>query len=382
MRAIYYNAYEYDSSAEPLLTIIFDILRQNKDIDFKDPTKEKGIINKVYKVFNNLNLKASFNFAPVLATSADPFLNNLANLNPTISIEPKLEKKTKESMLDIIDLEKKFENNFKEMLEGLLGTNEKLIIFIDELDRCNPKFAVKLLERVKTYFKDDKFIFVFSTNLDQLQHTIKKYYGLGFDAYYYLQKFFNFYFELPEIDIDKYIDYYIRIIPENNNTYRDQGIREILKIFNFNFRDCERYFNLLKDVYSIEIDDTRTFHGKGRRLFTEILFPLLLALKIKKTDIYKKITSGNGKQEFIELCNESENIKWYINYCLSEQKNDDPYNEKITFSNNDLEEIYDFTFKNKEKNFNYSDPKNNLLQRVFANDLKGWLSYLGKTTPY
>ena len=34
------------------------------------------------------------------------------------------------------------------------GQYEKLVIFIDELDRCKPSFAVELLEIIKHYFTD------------------------------------------------------------------------------------------------------------------------------------------------------------------------------------------------------------------------------------
>ena len=66
----------------------------------------------------------------------------------------------------------------------------KLVIFIDELDRCNPAYAVKLLEQIKHYMEDDRIIFVFSVNINQLQHTIKHYYGNNFNATKYLDRFF------------------------------------------------------------------------------------------------------------------------------------------------------------------------------------------------
>ena len=80
---------------------------------------------------------------------------------------------------------------YNDKIADLLNTisNGKVIIFIDELDRCKPTYAVKLLERVKRYFNGDNYISVYSINMQQLQHTIKKFYGVDFDAHKYLDRF-------------------------------------------------------------------------------------------------------------------------------------------------------------------------------------------------
>ena len=70
---------------------------------------------------------------------------------------------------DIISIEE-LKNTFKELLEDVkIEKANKLVIFIDELDRCNPSFAIKLLERIKHFFYDDRFIFVFSTDVYKRQ---------------------------------------------------------------------------------------------------------------------------------------------------------------------------------------------------------------------
>lgn len=76
---------------------------------------------------------------------------------------------------------------------------EKLVIFIDELDRCKPSFAIEMLERIKHYFDDERIIFVVSLNKEQLIHTISNYYGSEFDATRYLNRFFDISVNLPEI---------------------------------------------------------------------------------------------------------------------------------------------------------------------------------------
>lgn len=88
---------------------------------------------------------------------------------------------------------------------------------MDELDRCRPSFAVEMLERIKHYFEDDRIIVVVSVNKDQLIHTIGNYYGQGFDATRYLNKFFDENIDLPEID-----DYSKRVIQSYSTNKKDK----------------------------------------------------------------------------------------------------------------------------------------------------------------
>jgi predicted KAP-like P-loop ATPase len=69
-----------------------------------------------------------------------------------------------------------------------------LIIFVDELDRCKPSFAVKLLEQIKHYFLLQNVTFVFSTNILELSKTISKFYGNDFQGDKYLNRFFDLFF--------------------------------------------------------------------------------------------------------------------------------------------------------------------------------------------
>lgn len=75
-----------------------------------------------------------------------------------------------------------------------------MFIFVDELDRCRPDFALRLLEGVKHLFDAQGVCFVFSTNLAQLQESAKAVYGAGFDGYRYFKRFFAFEYRLPDPD--------------------------------------------------------------------------------------------------------------------------------------------------------------------------------------
>ena len=89
--------------------------------------------------------------------------------------------------------------------KGTSGWKSPMYVFIDELDRCRPTYAIELLETVKHLFEIKGMVFVIATNTDQLQHSIKAVYGTGFDASRYLDRFFNYGAQLPLMDVGSYI---------------------------------------------------------------------------------------------------------------------------------------------------------------------------------
>lgn len=97
---------------------------------------------------------------------------------------------------------------FKDKLSRLIATlqsEEKhtklpLFIFIDELDRCRPTYAIELLEAVKHLFGVPGVYFVVATNLEQLGHSIRAVYGEQFDSERYLKRFFDQEYLLPSPD--------------------------------------------------------------------------------------------------------------------------------------------------------------------------------------
>ena len=88
---------------------------------------------------------------------------------------------------------KEFRNKLQEMAAALSTPvrNRPVVIFIDELDRCRPTYAIELLEVAKHLFSVDNMVFVLAVNREQLAHSVKAVYGSGFDANGYLNRFFN-----------------------------------------------------------------------------------------------------------------------------------------------------------------------------------------------
>lgn len=127
---------------------------------------------------------------------------------------------------------------------------DRLVVFIDELDRCKPDFAVRFLERIKHYLMlDDRVIFVFSINREQLEETIKHLYGYGFDSHRYLDRFFDLNIELPAADVDKFCSY----IDENSKSGGDHAFftyyKNMTEYFNMSLREMTKYFSAMNILY-------------------------------------------------------------------------------------------------------------------------------------
>ena len=84
-----------------------------------------------------------------------------------------------------------FANTLKEMTDpdGDGKPQNKLVIIVDELDRCRPDYALALLETIKHFFAVDGVHFVLGVNLKELENSVRARYGEKCDAKVYLQKF-------------------------------------------------------------------------------------------------------------------------------------------------------------------------------------------------
>jgi hypothetical protein len=87
--------------------------------------------------------------------------------------------------------------------------NEKpVVFFIDELDRCNPHYSVKVLERVKHFFNVHGIVFVLSIDKEQLESSIKGYYGSDhINAKEYLRRFIDLEYQIPKPNKQMFIEY-------------------------------------------------------------------------------------------------------------------------------------------------------------------------------
>lgn len=83
-------------------------------------------------------------------------------------------------------------SNIKKIKNFFNNNNDKIIILVDEIDRCLPKYGVKTLERLYLLFKDaPNFVIVIANDKSKMEISIEKAFGYkSIDNY--LEKFIDY----------------------------------------------------------------------------------------------------------------------------------------------------------------------------------------------
>ena len=183
-RTIYFNAWETDYVSDPLIALLGELKEVLGDTDkFK----------KVSSTVSKLAIGAAKSIAKhKLGVDVDYISEPINDLIDGYSKQKKTLSDFKKALIEYV---------------AFIDDNEKtpVIFIIDELDRCNPHFAVKVLERVKHLFDIPNIIFVLPISKKQLEYSIQGFYGSDkIDAANYLRRFIDLEYELPKPDYDQF----------------------------------------------------------------------------------------------------------------------------------------------------------------------------------
>lgn len=292
---IYYDAWDNDNVEDPILSLIYSITKSlhsknyftiNPNIWEKIKDFVKSISKSVTVQYTKNSILLDKNESFSVCLNGDKFIESLEN-NKKIDLLGDL-KKQDELRIHI--------NNFFDVL--LPERGDRLVIFIDELDRCKPTYAIKLLERIKHYFNQEKITFVFSTNIKELNKTVCNYYGQGFSADRYLDRFFNLKLQLPKVDTKTYFDY-LEVF--NNFGYNEAILREVVLYTNLELREISRFisFYYFARNYYHGYNYPQKPENEAFNFCIDYILPLMIAIKMTDSDLYETFMLGN-ETEFFE----------------------------------------------------------------------------------
>jgi hypothetical protein len=92
-----------------------------------------------------------------------------------------------------------FEAQFRDVVKEYVGENGRLVIFIDDLDRCLPENALTVLESLKLYLDNANCVFFIGLDKRVIEQAVKqRYKDLNVTGKEYIEKMIQLNFFLPE----------------------------------------------------------------------------------------------------------------------------------------------------------------------------------------
>ena len=186
--AIYFSAWENDYIEQPFVSFSAEILKYfNKSQTVKKRNLKKTALSIKELI---LNLAKSTSTTYGINVFGNEISTNVNNKEAISAVEKFLN-----NFIERDDYLISFKKTLKSFIEEL--PNHKLVIIVDELDRCRPDYAMKTLEIIKHFFDVEGLFIIVPTNIRSLQRSVKALYGIddenSSDTSYenYINKFFS-----------------------------------------------------------------------------------------------------------------------------------------------------------------------------------------------
>lgn len=157
------------------------------------------------------------------------------------------------------------EDNVKELKETLgklVSSNDsRLVILIDELDRCLPSYAMELLNTARHLFDVPGIVIILGINRAELEYRVQKVYGQSCDASTYLRRFVDLSVSLGGPPAERVSGYLtgvfddVNLDPENDTTTNE--LKEALAFRiqhsndNASLRDIEQMVHHVDQIFSL-----------------------------------------------------------------------------------------------------------------------------------
>lgn len=205
------------------------------------------------------------------------------------------------------------EQDVDEFVNDIL--NEKgntAVLFIDELDRCRPEYAVRLLGDIKNLFENKRLIIVYSADLQELANAVRGFYGEDFSAQKYLERFYDFRFDFTPISRTQY--FYETIESNAPSNRYDNIVKELTDAHSETLRGMNRI--------KPKIDDARKMALRSRNCGSDIMFiescllPVLIFLSYEFPAIWKEIDGEGAASHILIMGSKSFSFVKYLDEAI------------------------------------------------------------------
>lgn len=305
---IYFNAWEDDHFENPILPILASIANAADEQSVKGGKDfGKGVIGAIEAAASLIGYGGDIN-GVIENFSGTDFLEQYKN-------------------------EKELRGKIDELIKtNLPEVADRAIIFIDELDRCRPEFAIKVLEQTKTLFQQDNIVVVYSTDITQLAHSLQGVYGPRFDGRKYLERFYDKRLELNPIKPADYL-LYKGINTMDGYTFMDITI-DLLGYKQASLRACNRLIDSITNLSRYIANHWEHFgNGRVQHFPDQGLLPVVNILAYYDPLAWHEMKTSTGYETVYELAKHSDHFIQYLDEVIESvwgaNKDELPYKQDI-----------------------------------------------------
>lgn len=290
---VYFNAWETDYSESPLISFVVALRETFRDKKIDIPQKVlRGLASTTGKIILEIgkgivNEAVGFDSEKIIEHEMGKARESAYGVFAEDKIDGHL--KAREGI-------KQFKAHLKKIAESISSKDAKkkpIYVFIDELDRCKPTYAIELLEQIKHIFSTDHYIFILAIDDKQLASTVRSVYGSDTDANGYLRKFIDYNLSLPRPDSHKFASYlydlfsFVELYRDGDTVDDLHGHKTLIDSFG-RYSDVFR-LSLREQVQCFsEINSSVRLAEPGTPFFPRII-SFVACLRVKCPDVYQKI---------------------------------------------------------------------------------------------
>ena len=226
VRTVWFNPWVYQFDESPIVPLLHEI--RKKAILYQIELKELKLLSMLTSAAGEVIIRM---------TTGDTL-----NSEFIIKQNKSFEKKYFEAKTVTMNLHEKFQ----EVVNALVGEKGRLVIFVDDLDRCCPPQSLKVLEAIKLFLSAEKCVYIVGMDRGVIEQAIANQYGeLKLSGVSYLDKIIQLPFKIPPVSdegINNFLDkikqgidlkpYYTLI--RKGTGHNPRAIKRLLNTFLFN----------------------------------------------------------------------------------------------------------------------------------------------------
>lgn len=319
------NAWMFENYEDAKTAIMEALLRELKDNE-KIPIKiRKSFVSLIKKIdFLKVGTKAAATAAPVIASFVTgnplPLVLNLPNEAKEIETAIKSVSDSVRGIKDdylkddetvddsVVNNIRNFRNEFEKTLES--EEINRVVVLIDDLDRCQPERIIETLEAIKLFLSVKKTTFIIAADENVIQYAIKKKYPNidGFNIELdkeYIEKMIQVPIQIPELSTKDVQNYLLLLVLQKymepngfeilvskieqeklmvqSDVIEVEGLEEIYGSLNdsISFEDRKEYKEVVGAILQIRKIASHTLKGNPRQI-KRFLNTFILKRKLSK----------------------------------------------------------------------------------------------------